>query len=455
MKTSESREGNPREDAMAYRVKRWIGFDGPSVSPVPKGPVLFERVRASVGRYVRFAVPWAWDIYTLSILQAYSAADLPACFYVLFSDTKGRGKTTALDIWAEYTGGLNASDISTAALVHHLADNQNGAIAIDEVDVARDAERDAAITAVLRNGYTRGKPYLRWDPVRRQMDPCPTYGAKAIGFRGKVDDALEDRGFTLPLGSQAGLPGAEMVTRILKRERDGLPKELEEWGKSRGRRGAVLAEMDSPTWQEKIAAVVGAENLGLNRETQLTNVTLAVCRGCCIDLTDSLRAAFGIRREVAAANTDLSLEDAKEVLAELGGRIGALTRDSPLRVIRQSDFVRALDARRIEGGQRKLTSGQVAQLRNDLGIRTTWLTHPKNKATWNIPVAEWDSLLGGGVANPPNPPNLLGSGGGVSRVSQVSLPLPAPESKPAERQSWLETPARELARPKPDPKELP
>lgn len=429
----------------AYRVKRWVGFDSPSVSPVPKGPELFEKVRAATETYVRFGESWALDIYALSVLQAYVARDLEAVFYVLFSETKGRGKTIALDLWSELTGGLNASDISAAALVHYLSENPNGAVAVDEADVRRDAERDAAIAAILRNGYTRGKPYLRWDPTTRQLDPCETYGAKAIGFRDKVDDALEDRGFILPTGTVTGREGARFVLRNLRRETGDLPKQLAAWGRSPHRREAIAAEMSGDLFVRMVEQVVGAESIGANRETQLTAIALAVCRGACIDLTDSIRSAFDVRREVATANVDVDLDEAREILEEMGARAGLLTRETPLRVIRQSDFARALNARRDERGLRAITSTELARLRNDLGIRPRWLTHPKNKCTWNIPAQEWDGLLGRVVANLPNPPNPTVKDGEVSQVRQVNQGGAAPDSNPAELGSWLEPPAPGLA----------
>jgi hypothetical protein len=422
----------------SYRVMRWIGFGGPAVSPAPKGPVMFERAREVIGKHVRFAEGWALDIAALWVIEAYVTRCLPATFYIMLSATKGKAKTVTLDLLCALTGALNASDISVAALVHWLDDHPFGAVCVDEMDVVRDAERDSALAAICRGGYMPGKPYLRWDPIARQPDECPTYGAKALGYRDKVDDALEDRGFVLPLGAVPGREGAVLVRQNLRREVGDLPLQLHEWAEGLDIGDTIRREMATDSWLEKVEAVVGPENIGANRETQLTMIALAVCRAACIDLADSLRAAFGLRREVAAANVSDGLEEARDVLEEMLSHVGTLTKEAEIFQVRQKDFADALNARRKEKHLRPLTSTQIARLRNDLGIRPTWLTHPKNRSTWNIPVGEWDALLGRGAANPPNPPNPTVTDGGVSQVRQVSLP--APVSEPAEPGAWQEGP---------------
>lgn len=418
--------GGPRSEVVdAYRVKRWVGFDGPSVSPMPKGPALFEEVRRVVSSHVRFADEWALDLTALWVMMAYIAGALPAVFYLFLSETKGRAKTTTIALLCALTGALRVSDTSVAALVHWLKEHPDGPVAFDEADAARDAERDSAIAAICRDGYLPDAYYHRWDPTAKQLDSCPTYGAKVLGYRDKVDDALEDRGFEVATGSVPGREGAVLVLRNLYREVGDLPKRLKAWSESRIIREAVRAEMTRELWMEKVAEVVGEENLGTNRDTQLAMILLAACRAAQVDLTPSLQAAFGLRREVAAANVSEELEEAREVLDGLVSRIGTLTKESEVYVVRQKDLADALNARRTDRGLRRLTSRQLAKLRNDLGIRPSWLTHPKNKATWNIPVKEWDALLGRGVANPPNPPNPTVKDGGVSQVRQVSLPPPA------------------------------
>ena len=422
---------------LPHRVKRWEGF-GEGHTPTPLGPPLFEDVRVALETYIRFGEPWVADICALWVLQAKIARYLPSVFYVYFAGSKGKGKTTALDVLAALTGGLNASDISPAAVVHYLYEHPYAPIFIDEADVRRDPDRDSALAAICRNGYTPGKPYLRWDPKNRAIDECPTYGAKALGYRSKADDGLEDRGFTLPLGEARGKEGADLVLRNFLRDLGDLPKRLDTWAASfagvpsDARLDVVLrAEAQKESWSQKIAEVVGLQGIGANRETQLTGIALAVCRAAQIDLKDSLRAAFGLRREVAAANVNEDVEEARDVLEAMVSRVGTLTKEAPFYTIRQKDFSDTLNARRKEKHLRPLTSGRIARLRNDLGIRATWLTHPFNRTTWNIPVKEWEALLGHGVPNAPNAPNALGIDEDVSLVSLVSQgahePGPDPE----------------------------
>ena len=397
------------------------------------GASLFAEVRSVLKRYLHWPQEWEYDLGALWVFQAYVPEILPSVFYVFFSATKGRGKTTALDVLAGLTGALNASNISVAALVHALKAAPGRAVCCDEFDVARDAERDSALASIARDGYTPGKPYLRWDPVHKAQDECPTFGAKAFGFRGNVDDGLEDRGFTLPLPtvSLRGREGAKLVLRNYRRDFSDLALRLTRWAAERKKRG--LPEVTTEAWLGRIEEVVGAEACGANRETQLAGVVLAVGDAVGVDVTESLRAALGLRREVAEANVDLGVEEAREILEKMIGETETLTKEAEFHVIRQREFADALNARRRERHERPLTSSQVAKLRNDLGIDPAWLTHSHNRVTWNIPAREWDRRRG--LPNPPNPPNPHGGADRVRRVSQVSQGPPEPPSGPTPHQS--------------------
>ena len=397
------------------------------------GPALFREVRETLTRYLYWPHAWCYDLGALWVMEAYISETLPSVFYLFFSATKGRGKTTALDVLAGLTGALNASNISVAALVHALKATPGRAVCCDEFDVARDAERDSALASIARDGYTPGKPYLRWDPVHKVQDECPTFGAKAFGFRGNVDDALEDRGFTLPLPtvSLRGREGAELVLRNYRRDYGNLTLRLTRWAAERKKMG--LPEVTAEAWLARVEEVVGAEACGANRETQLAGVVLAVGDAVGVDVTESLRAALGLRREIAEANVDLGVEEAREILEKMIGETGTLTKEAEFHVIRQKEFADALNARRRERHERPLTSSQVAKLRNDLGIDPAWLTHPLNRTVWNIPKREWERRQG--VPNMANMPNIHGIDGNVSHVRHVSQGAPEPPSGPTPPES--------------------
>ncbi len=408
------------------------------------GPILLQEVRDTLRHYIALETDWAYDIAALWVMMASCIHAISVVFYIIFSESKGKGKTTALLLLSKLTGGLNASDISPAALVHWLKGHPRGTVCIDEFDVPRDSDRDSALAAIVRTGYQADGSYVRWDAKGRKQDSCPTFGAKALGFRGKADDATEDRVFILPLRAAVpGRDGARLVVRNYQPRLGDLTARLRAWGE---RAATRLSDEDweSDAWLGKIEAVIGPEFVGANRETQLTDVCLRVCRIVGIDLTDSLRAAFGIRREIASANAPLDLEDAREVLATF--EVNTLTKDAPFVIVRQKEFLDRLNARRVDAGLRRITDG--AKIRNDLGIRPTWLTHPRNKCTWNIPVKEWATLVGRdvrtlGEANPTNLPNPSVTDEEVSRVSKVRLPLPAPEPEDSQR---LPEPVRQAFR---------
>lgn len=401
-----------------YRVRRWPGFDGPAVSPVPQGPLLFEEVRAVLKGHIHWRYEWCYDLSALWVMQAQVTWALNSVFYLLFSGTFGGGKTTALDVLAALSGAVNASDITTAALVTELDNAPGRALVLDEFDVHRGRDRDSALAAICRNGYTRGKQYIRNDPKSHTNYDCETFGAKAIGFRGAIDDALEDRGFPLPCGKYLGPDGFRLVQNNDGLELGDLPDRLQRWGGEGIRNREHFRKLfKSPEWATPVERVVGVEYIGANRESQLASVALQVCRMCCIDLTDSLQAALSLRRESAAANTPVMLEEASETLEELIRSQSTLTKEVEVYVVRQKDYAAALNLKRADRGERALTSSQLAALRNDLGIEPTWLSHPQNKTIWNIPVKAWADRRG--VANLPNSPNPAVSDGGVSQVRQV------------------------------------
>lgn len=433
---------DPALETLASDVaKRYEPTHELAVVPGTNGPSLFREVGDVLRHYVALDEGWEYDVASLWVLMAVSSGALSAVFSVVCSERQGKGKTTALRLLSKLTGTLNASDISPAALVHWLKDHRNGAVCIDEFDVTRDAERDSALAAVVRTGYTRDGSYERWDPMARRADSCPTFGAKALGYRGKVDDATEDRVFILPLRpSVPGRNGARLVTRNNRLQLGSLPERLRKWGEIAAAQ-PQLEDSESDAWLSKIEAVIGKDNIGANRETQLADVGLRVCQLGGVDLAVSLQAAFGIRREVASANISTELEEAREVLALF--ETNALTKDASFIVVRQREFMERLNAQRSERGLRPLRDG--AKLRTDRGIRPTWLTHPRNKVTWNIPVKEWASVIGSstltqGEPNPPNPPNPTVTDEKVRSVSQVGQPSPEESGSPeqvAQRLGWL------------------
>ncbi len=385
---------------------------GPEENEGQDGLSLFAEVRTVLKNYLYFPAEWCYDIAALWVMQAYIAKLLPSVFYLFFSASKGRGKTTALDVLAALTGALNASDISVAALVHSLKGNPGGTVCVDEFDVSRDVERDSALAAIARNGYMPGKPYLRWDPTKKKMEECPTFGAKAFGFRGSVDDALEDRGFTLPLPviPLRGREGAVLVWRNSQRHFGDLPQRLTKWGAARIKEG--MEERQEEDWVAKVEAFVGPESIGANRDTQLSGVVLAVADAVGIDIGNSLMEALGLKRVVADANASEDVDEAKTILSEMFARTGTLTTEAEFYVVGQPDFFRQLNARRKERGQRPFDNEKRARLREDLGIDKTWLSRINGKTFWKIPRKEWEARMaedtserGAPPPTPPTPPN--------------------------------------------------
>lgn len=379
----------------SYRVKRWPGFDSPAYSPEPQGPKLFEEVRAFLKERWYSEDEWTYDLCALWVLQAYIASALPCVFYLILAGDRGGGKSTLLSVLAELTGGIHASDISVAALVHMLGESNCRPLLMDEYGEKRDAERDSALAAIVRDGYAPGACYVRYEPKGRTLENIGTYSAKAISVRDAVDDALADRGFAIPCRSSAtGLAGFNYVQAVhLVRVHD-LPKRLLKWSGDVVRSRERIREWaGEEAWVGHVSGVVG-DKLGANRATQLANVALMVCRCACIDLTDSLKEALGFRAVMEAANEDVELDHLREAMETIGIHHVSIDGGPPYWMVVQADLMRAVNSRRKQEGFHPLRGKAVARIRRSLGVLDKWMVTVRGKPRWNIPEDEWVRILG-------------------------------------------------------------
>src|SRR5438876_6433955 len=104
-------------------------------------------------------------------------------------------------------------------------------VVMDEYDATRGKEYDEVRDALLRNGYkSDAPPYVRWDPSKRSADEVPVFGPRLVGYRGGLDEALQDRGYFIPSAKPTGEGGYDFVRANLWQDTGDLPTRLKAWG---------------------------------------------------------------------------------------------------------------------------------------------------------------------------------------------------------------------------------
>lgn len=184
-----------------------------------------DLVHSDLTRYVAFPSPEAADALTLWIAATHSQVLWEhATRFVLKSPVKRCGKTRAQEIVQELIHNpLVAGSISAAALVRTITESDPPTVVLDEADgifSGKSADEAAeALRNVLNNGFSRGRPYLRWDVKRREIEKCPTFAMACIAGIGDLPDTIEDRAVVVTMQRRA--PG-ETVDQYRQRDSAGL-----------------------------------------------------------------------------------------------------------------------------------------------------------------------------------------------------------------------------------------
>jgi hypothetical protein len=56
-----------------------------------------------------------------------------------------------------------------------------------------------ALRGLLNAGFQRNRPYIRWDPMKRQREESPTFAMAALAGIGRLPDTIEDRAVIINL----------------------------------------------------------------------------------------------------------------------------------------------------------------------------------------------------------------------------------------------------------------
>lgn len=174
------------------------------------GAALLDEVRDMAAEYVAFPSPEAADAVTLFAAATHAAAELEfATRLVIKSPVKRCGKSRLLDVLKQLVAyPLITANISAAALVHSIDQLDPPTVILDEADATfgralRGDEKAEALRGLLNAGFSRDRPYRRWNPGTRQVEDCPTFAMAILAGIGDLPDTIEDRAVIITMRRRA------------------------------------------------------------------------------------------------------------------------------------------------------------------------------------------------------------------------------------------------------------
>ena len=167
---------------------------------------MLDEAHKALTRYVVFPCPEAADAAALYAAATHAMPRLEfASRLVIKSPVKRCGKSRLLDVLAQLVARpLTTSDISAAALVRSIPDEDPPTIMLDEADAIfgkalKGDEKAEHLRGILNAGFGRDRPYKRWDITTRSVEDCPTFAMAVIAGIGSMPDTIEDRAVIVTL----------------------------------------------------------------------------------------------------------------------------------------------------------------------------------------------------------------------------------------------------------------
>jgi hypothetical protein len=186
------------------------------VSSNGNGESLLNELHSALSRYVIFPSPAATDAVTLYITATHAQTVWEhATRLVIKSPIKRCGKTRLQEVARETVHNpLPTTNISPAALVRSITENEPPTLILDEADTVfgkKDQRSEGAedLRGILNSGHSRGWPYVRWDATARKRELCPTFSMAIIGGIGDMPDTIEDRAVVISMRRRA--PGEKVA----------------------------------------------------------------------------------------------------------------------------------------------------------------------------------------------------------------------------------------------------
>jgi hypothetical protein len=185
-----------------------------------------DLARAKLTRYVVFPCPEAADAAALYAAATHAVPRLEfAARLVVKSPVKRCGKSRLLDVLAQLVRRpLLTSDISAAALVRSIDPDDPPTIMLDEADATFGAlkgdEKAEHLRGILNAGFSRDRPYRRWDVTTRGLEDCPTFAMAVLAGIGSLPDTIEDRAVVIELRRKS--PSERVAKYRTRRDKPGV-----------------------------------------------------------------------------------------------------------------------------------------------------------------------------------------------------------------------------------------
>jgi hypothetical protein len=385
------------------------------------GSALFAEVVELLKRHVHFELESYARLLALFCLQSAVAVGLPGVFYIAIPGGKGSGKTNLLTIVRVLTNGKMFENISIAALARSI--KKGTTVCMDEFDVERGKEENEVRDALIRQGYKAdGSKYTRWDATKKELEEISVYGPKIVAYRGRIDPALLDRSYVIPVEKYLGDDGYEFTRLGIWPEVSDLSVRIAEWGKD----AMITFPPDKlkelgqkPEFKEAVKKTT--ESFGASRGTELATYANLVGFMIGIDVSEDVAISDRIRLvEDESADEQAEVQQAiLNVLKESDGQ-KALASIAEIRIV-QKDVKSLVDRWHKERDEKPLSDARFKILRREIGIKEAWVRRPGNRNVWVIPAPYILTLQ----ANMDNMANLkekpVQQDLDVSQVSQVSL----------------------------------
>jgi Protein of unknown function (DUF3631) len=207
------------------------------------GAQTLDLVHATLTRYVVFPCLEAAVAVTLWAAATHAMPELEfAARLVLKSPVKRCGKSRLMDVLGQLVHRpLITSDISAAALVRSISEDNPPTIMLDEADATfgkalKGDEKAEHLRGILNAGFGRDRPYTRWDITTRGLEDCPTFAMAVLAGIGSMPDTIEDRAVVLTMRRKA--PGEAASKYRLRRDKAKVKKvgeKLSTWAGSRAK----------------------------------------------------------------------------------------------------------------------------------------------------------------------------------------------------------------------------
>jgi hypothetical protein len=335
----------------------------------PDGAALLDEAHETLTRYVVFPSPEAADAAALFAAATHAAHEFEfATRLVIRSPVKRCGKSRLEDVLAGLVQRpLLTANISAASLVHSIDPGEPPVIMLDEADTIfgkalKGDEKAEHLRGILNAGFTRDRPYMRYDPLSKTNVQVPTFAMAVVAGIGSMPDTIEDRAVCFTMRRKA--PGETVSKYRIRRDKPAVMeagKRLGAWVRSiAGELGTVEPDMPpglndraEDAWESLLAVADAAGGAWPARARKAAVVLAAEAEEDAAEgmrLLADLRDVFGDADKLWTVTILASLHDVPE--APWGDWFGRPLRDRELARLLKPYGIRSRDVK-IDGTNHK------------------------------------------------------------------------------------------------------